>query len=160
MYYLIDPQNSFSIEISYSNVNDFLLHKVLETKKGNQSSNGILYLIICELLDIPVKAIGIPKQFVLAYFKPGYSSDNLEDHVSKIEFFIEPASGQVFSHKDIEKYFKRISVPPTHSYFKPYSNKRINQPVELILGGMEGPVYIIDSASRLLPLAFTSEELR
>ena len=37
---------------------------------------------------------------------------------------------------------------------------RINQPVELILGGMEGPVYIIDSASRLLPLAFTSEELR
>jgi cytidine deaminase len=37
---------------------------------------------------------------------------------------------------------------------------RINQPVELILGGMEGPVYVIDSATRLLPLAFTSEELR
>lgn len=37
---------------------------------------------------------------------------------------------------------------------------RINQPVQLILGGMEGPVYVIDSASRLLPLAFTSEELR
>src|SRR5215212_7107724 len=41
-------------EISYSNVNDFLLHKILETKKGNQLSNGILYLIICELLDIPI----------------------------------------------------------------------------------------------------------
>ena len=37
---------------------------------------------------------------------------------------------------------------------------RIRQPVQLILGGMEGPVYVIDSASRLLPLAFTSEELR
>ena len=37
---------------------------------------------------------------------------------------------------------------------------RVNQPIQLILGGMEGPVYIIDSASRLLPLAFTSEELR
>jgi cytidine deaminase len=37
---------------------------------------------------------------------------------------------------------------------------RINQPVQLILGGIEGPVYVIDSASRLLPLAFTSEELR
>jgi regulator of sirC expression with transglutaminase-like and TPR domain len=114
-------------EISYSNVNDFLLHKVLETKNGNQSGNGILYLIICELLDIPVKAIGIPKQFVLAYFKPGYSSENLEQYVTKIEFFIEPASGQVFSHKDIENYFKRISLPPTHSYFKPYSNKRTIQ---------------------------------
>ena len=37
---------------------------------------------------------------------------------------------------------------------------RINHSVQLILGGMTGPVYVIDSASRLLPLAFTSEELR
>lgn len=37
---------------------------------------------------------------------------------------------------------------------------RVNHPVQLVLGGMEGPVYVIDSASRLLPLAFTSEELR
>ena len=37
---------------------------------------------------------------------------------------------------------------------------RVDHPVKLILGGMTGPVYFIDSASRLLPLAFTSEELR
>jgi cytidine deaminase len=37
---------------------------------------------------------------------------------------------------------------------------RVNHPVQLVLGGMEGPVYVIDSASRLLPLAFTSDELR
>lgn len=115
------------VETSYGAVNDFLLHKVLETKRGNQLSNGILYLILCELLDIPVKAIGIPKQFVLAYFKPGYSSETNEQIINKIEFYIEPASGQVFSHKDIESYFKRISVPPVPTYFKPLSNKRIIQ---------------------------------
>ncbi|MFL5808209.1 MAG: cytidine deaminase [Flavisolibacter sp.] len=38
--------------------------------------------------------------------------------------------------------------------------QRVDHPIQLILGGMTGPVYIIDSASRLLPLAFTSEELR
>lgn len=38
--------------------------------------------------------------------------------------------------------------------------ERVSHPVKLILGGMTGPVYVIDSASRLLPLAFTSEELR
>ena len=114
-------------EQNYLNVNDFLLHKVIETKKGNQVGNGILYLILCDLLDIPVKAIGVPKQFVLAYFKPGYSSDEDEQHINKIEFFIDPTSGQVFSHKDLEAYFKRISVPPVHSYFKPYSNKRVIQ---------------------------------
>jgi cytidine deaminase len=37
---------------------------------------------------------------------------------------------------------------------------RMNHPIQLILGGMTGHVYVIDSASRLLPLAFTSEELR
>jgi len=116
-----------SNELNYSNVNDFLLHKVVETKRGNQISNGVLYLILCDLLDIPVKAIALPKQFVLAYFKPGYSSENEEHHINKIEFFIDPTSGQVFSHKDVEAYFKRISVPPVHAYFKPYNNKRVVQ---------------------------------
>lgn len=37
---------------------------------------------------------------------------------------------------------------------------RVGHPIQLILGGMEGQVYVIDSASKLLPLAFTSEELR
>ena len=113
-------------EVSYTDVNEFLIHKVLEAKRGNQFSNGILYLILCELLDIPVKAIGVPKQFVLAYFKPGYSEAG-SDHPGKIEFFIDPSSGMVFTHKDIENYFKRISVPPVDSYFRPLSNKKVIQ---------------------------------
>ena len=32
-------------------------------------------------------------------------------------------------------------------------------PIRLILGGQEGQVFIIESASQLLPLAFTSDEL-
>src|SRR5215212_4922091 len=114
-------------EVAYTDVNEFLIHKLLETKRGNQLSNGILYLIICDLLDIPVKAIGVPKKFVLAYFKPGYSSESNEDYINKIEFYIDPTTGQVFTHKDLESYFKRISVPPTYSYFRPLSNKRIIQ---------------------------------
>jgi regulator of sirC expression with transglutaminase-like and TPR domain len=114
-------------ETSYQESNEFLLHKVLEAKHGNQVSNGILYLILCELLDIPVKAIGVPKQFVIAYFKPGYSEENLPNPISKIEFFIDPTSGQVFTHKDVENYFKRISVPSVGTYFKPQTNKKIIQ---------------------------------
>ena len=113
-------------EIAYTDINEFLIHKLLESKRGNQLSNGILYLILCELLDLPVKAIGVPKQFVLAYFKPGYSNE-AGDHLSKIEFFIDPTSGMAFTHKDVENYFKRISVPPVDAYFKPLSNKRVIQ---------------------------------
>jgi regulator of sirC expression with transglutaminase-like and TPR domain len=120
-------------ETSYQEPNEFLLHKVLEAKRGNQVSNGIPYLILCELLDIPVKAIGVPKQFVIAYFKPGYSEENLPNPINKIEFFIDPTSGQVFTHKDVESYFKRIAIPPTGNYFKPQSNKRI---IQQLLGEM------------------------
>ena len=36
---------------------------------------------------------------------------------------------------------------------------RVQQPIRLILAGMEGKVFIIEKASSLLPLAFTQEEL-
>lgn len=114
-------------EVNYKEPNEFLLHKTLEAKRGNQISNGILYLLLCELLDIPVRAINIPRQCIIAYFKPGYSQENLPDPLSKIEFFIDPTSGQVFSHQDVESYFKRISVPPVPSYFKPRKNKQVIQ---------------------------------
>jgi len=112
-------------ETNYTEPNEFLLHKTLQAKRGNQISNGILYLVLCELLDIPVRAINLPKQFVIAYFKPGYSEENLPDPYHKIEFFIDPASGQVFTHQDVESYFKIISVPPSNSYFKPCMNKQV-----------------------------------
>jgi len=112
-------------EINYQEPGEFMLHKILESKRGNQLGNGILYLVLCELLDIPVKAINIPRQSVIAYFKPGYSDENLVDPFKKIEFFIDPSSGQVFTHIDVENYFKRISVPLTASFFRPQSNKKV-----------------------------------
>ena len=112
-------------ETNYAEPNEFLLHKTLQAKRGNQVSNGVLYLILSELLDIPVRAIHLPKQFVIAYFKPGYSEENLPDPYHKIEFFIDPASGQVFTHQDVESYFKRIAVHPVNSFFKPQMNKQV-----------------------------------
>src|SRR5579863_1521654 len=112
-------------EVGYQHPEEFLINKVIETKKGNAITNGVLYLLLSELLDIPIKAINIPRQFVLAYIKPeydhlGYSN---ESAINKIEFFIDPMSGQVFTHKDVENYFKRVSVPPVASYFKPISHQ-------------------------------------
>jgi regulator of sirC expression with transglutaminase-like and TPR domain len=115
-------------EVAYQHPEEFLINKLIETKRGNAITNGILYLMLSELLDIPVKAINIPRQFVLAYIKP-YYDENPEklSPQQRIEFFIDPMSGQVFSHKDVESYFKRVSVPPVASYFKPLSHNRIIQ---------------------------------
>jgi regulator of sirC expression with transglutaminase-like and TPR domain len=117
------------VEVGYQHPEEFLINKLVETKRGNAVANGVLYLILSQLLDIPVKAINIPKQFVLAYIKPEYNDSTYpgETPMNRIEFFIDPMSGQVFTHKDVENYFKRISVPPVASYFKPVPHCRIIQ---------------------------------
>lgn len=116
------------VEIAYNQPEDFFINKTLESRKGNSISNGILYLVVCELLDIPVRAINIPRQFILAYIDPQYELLNPDAHNSeKIKFYIDPLNGQIYSHKDIENYFKRIAVPPTTSYFRVLSNKNIIQ---------------------------------
>ncbi len=115
-------------EVNYSKNEDFAIHKVIERKKGNAITNGILYIVLAELLDLPVKAIRIPRQFVLGYFSmPAlYNQSFDEGNASeKIKFFIDPNSGTAFSHKDMDQYFKRINVPPVNSYFKPMSNSGI-----------------------------------
>ncbi|MBC7423800.1 MAG: hypothetical protein H7334_10150 [Ferruginibacter sp.] len=116
------------VEIAYNQPEDFLITKTLESKKGNAISNGIIYLILCELLDIPVKAINVPRQFILAYFDQQFDFLNAQEQSSaKIIFYIDPLVGQIYSHKDVESYFKRISVPPTANFFKQMDNKRIIQ---------------------------------
>jgi hypothetical protein len=119
--------NLKGVEMGYNNPDDFFIHKVIESKKGNALSNGVLYLLLCGLLDINVKAINIPKQFILAYFHNDYDQNNDPNPQQKIHFYIDAVSGHIFSHKDMEAYFKRISVPMTPFYFKPLSQKRIIQ---------------------------------
>lgn len=121
-------------EPNYAEPNEFLLNKVLETKRGNQLGNGVLYLLLCEMLDIPVRAVDIPRQFILAYFRPGYSAENLQNPYELIEFFIDPTTGQVFTHHDVESYFRRITVEPASQHFIPRKNKEVIQSLLIGLG--------------------------
>jgi len=120
--------NLKGVEVNYTHPDEFFIHKVLSSKKGNAISNGIIYQVMCELLDIHAKIINIPKQMVIAFYHSDYDPLTYKGHPSeKIHFYVDGISGQAYSHKDIEGYFKRISVPPTPSYYKPISHKRIIQ---------------------------------
>ena len=112
------------VEFAYNNPDDYLINKALESKKGNAVNNGIIYLVLCELLDVPIRAINIPRQFILAYLDLQHDLLNPVGHASeKIKFYIDPLNGQIYSHKDVENYFKRISVPPAASYLLNSSSK-------------------------------------
>jgi regulator of sirC expression with transglutaminase-like and TPR domain len=114
-------------EINYAEPNEFLINRVLESKRGNSIANGIIYAILAELLNVPIYAINLPRQFILAYFDVDYNWQAPENPAHKIQFYIDPGTGHVFTHKDVETYLNRIGVAATPSYFKPLSKKRIVQ---------------------------------
>lgn len=106
-------------EIDYSNPDAFLLNKVVQTKKGNNYSNGLLYIELANLLELPVCVINIPRQFVLAFYDEFFEHEQSSTNQrSRYHFFIDPTTGRPFTHNDIDNYFKRISVPIVPSYFK------------------------------------------
>jgi regulator of sirC expression with transglutaminase-like and TPR domain len=120
--------NLKGVEVNYANPDDFFIHKVLESKKGNAITNGIIYQVVCELLDINAKIINIPKQVIIAFYERDHDPSNYIGHPQeKILFFVDGVSGQAYGHTEIENYFKRIAVTPVPSYFKPVSHKRTIQ---------------------------------
>lgn len=119
-------------EVNYTKPDDFFIHKLLQSKKGNTINIGVLYLILAELLALPVFAIHVPKQFVLAYFHPDFDFESNEGNPKeKIHFYIDATTGQVFSQNDLDNYFKRIAVPQLPSFYKPLSNIQV---IQVLLG--------------------------
>ncbi len=120
--------NLKGVEVNYENPDEFFLHKVVESKKGNALANGLLYQIMCEQLDINAKIINIPKQCIIAFYHSDYDAPLHVGHPQdKIHFYVDATTGQAFSHKDVENYFTRISIAPTPAHFKPQSHKKIIQ---------------------------------
>ncbi|NML37470.1 hypothetical protein HHL17_09735 [Chitinophaga sp. G-6-1-13] len=115
-------------EVSYQRKNQFFINQVIESKKGNPVTNGIIYQSLCAMLDLPVYAVNIPRQFILAYFDTFIDFDEpVDPDDQRILFFIDPIQGQIYTQQDVDTYLKRVSVPSVPSYFKPQSNKRIIQ---------------------------------
>lgn len=120
--------NLKGVEVNYDNTDEFFIHKVLETKKGNTITNGIIYQVVCELLEINARIISIPNQMVIAFYQRDHDPANYIGHPQdKILFFVDGVNGQAYGHKDIEDYFKRMNVTPTPAFYKPLSHKRIIQ---------------------------------
>lgn len=104
----------------------FCLNHLLESKSGNSFTTGILYLTICEALDIPVFAIDLPRQFILGYFDSLYHFQTPNTNpVQTIQFFVDPVNGMIYTQNDVKLYLKKILATPNDSYMKPLSPKQI-----------------------------------
>ena len=113
-------------EVDYSLKDDFFLNKVLARRKGNSITNGIIYKVLCDLLDVNAKIINIPRHFIIAFYHSDYNPDSFLGHPQdKIHFYVDATTGQAYSHLDIEKYLKDMNATNKPAYFKPLSHKRI-----------------------------------
>lgn len=106
----------------------YFINKVMETKTGNALSLGLLYQIICQRLNIPIYAIGLPRQFILGYFDffaPLTSETGMRTADSNILFYVDPLQGQIYTQKDVKVYLKKLKIPSREEYFKPQSVRNI-----------------------------------
>lgn len=104
----IAPQNSF-------------FNMVMETRKGNPLSLGILYVILAEQLEIPIVGINLPEHFSL-----GYRDIHRENPLDML-FYINPFNrGAVFGKNEVLRFLKKMDVEPDDRLLRPAT------PVEMI----------------------------
>lgn len=106
----------------------FCLNYLLDTKKGNSFSLGLLFLIICESLDIPIFGIDLPRQFILGYFDSLYHFMNPDrSPVQSIQFYIDPVDGMIYTHNDVMTYLQKINAASFDHHHLPLSSLEIGE---------------------------------
>ena len=94
------PQNSY-------------INNVIDTKKGNPITLGIIYLTVCQRLNIPIYGVDVPAHFILAY------AENKEDVLFYLTVFNK---GSVFSKHDIDDFLKQLKKEPKEKHYQPCDN--------------------------------------
>ncbi|TSA50633.1 MAG: hypothetical protein D4R43_01945 [Sphingobacteriales bacterium] len=103
------------------------INHLLETKKGNPISLGILYLIVANQLQMPVYGVDLPQHFILSYHNHPIQNEQSEQEIrSDIIFYINPLNkGMIFSREDITHYLHKLEVKPEPSHFSPCNNIQV-----------------------------------
>ena len=111
---------------NYQSPENFYLKPLLESRKGNPLSLGMLYLLIAQSLKIPIYGVDLPRHFVLAFVDQdleGKEQFSAEDYVA---FYLNPFNkGAVFTRNEISMYIRQMKLEHQESYYAPCSNRSI-----------------------------------
>jgi hypothetical protein len=107
------------------------INQVIESKKGNAVSLGIVYILIAGQLNIPIRGVSMPKIFILAFMdEPGPIRSVLKGAIKKktsqkdVLFYINPYNrGAVLGKKEIDHYLKLQKLETQSSWYTPCSNE-------------------------------------
>lgn len=124
--YVIYELNNFNRNTAnfYSPQNSFI-NQVIESRKGNPISLGIIYIAVAHRLGLPIYGVNLPKSFVLAYMDElrHYESEDISNDVL---FYINPYNkGTILNRREIEYFIKQQSLETKPDYYVPCDNKSI-----------------------------------
>ncbi|HRG87227.1 MAG: transglutaminase family protein [Chitinophagales bacterium] len=114
--------NNDDDELRYMYINN-----AVDALKGNHFAIGILYLCLCQQLDLPVYGVCLSAHFILARAKDYITDfDNKEENREEVLFYVNPYNkGLAFSEKEINIYLNKIGAQPSDKYFAPASNRQV-----------------------------------
>lgn len=101
----------------------YFLNNLIQSKHGNAVSIGILYIIIAQKLNLPIKGVDLTGNFIACFTH--VPSDFKDDYkpTSEVKFYINPfAMGAVFTRKEILLYLEKAGIVPSLNCFKPADN--------------------------------------
>ncbi len=117
----------FKIERSHKNKPlQYLLTPLLETQKGNRFAMQMLYLIMGEQLDLPVRAVHVEKQVLIAWFNPHYLYGNTHSTAeNNLLFFSDAHTGIGYPLSEVYDYLRRNNKIVRDEFFLPVTNQQL-----------------------------------
>ncbi len=101
------------------------LSQVLDTRKGNPLSLGVLYMLIAQSLDMPIFGVNMPEHFILVYTDTRIDAEH-EWGIQEGLFYINAFSkGTLYSKQEVVQFIQHLGYDPKPMYFKPCSNEDI-----------------------------------
>jgi regulator of sirC expression with transglutaminase-like and TPR domain len=103
------PQNSY-------------LNEVLDSRKGNPLSLAIIYQVLAEDLDLPMRGVNLPNHFVLAYMDET-SVGGGQNGQQNILFYVNAFSqGDILGKSEIDEFLQKLNLPKQQGFYTPCTN--------------------------------------
>ena len=98
------------------------LNEVLDSRKGNPLSLAIIYQVLAEDLELPLRGVNLPNHFVLAYMEEG-SIGGGEKGAQNILFYVNAFSqGDILGRHEIDEFLQKLNLPKNEGFYVPCTN--------------------------------------
>ncbi len=116
----------------------FFINHVLDTHKGSPVILGIIYAEIASRLDLSIKGVNLPMNFVLCYHDPGYLDDP-----DGVMFYIHPYSnGDILGRNELEYFLTEQKIDMKPAYLKPCTH------IDILIRLAENLIYAYTSSKK------------